>query len=104
MYAWSDPDTPFTGHPIPAKSERRDFCASYLQEMRNLGQDLTEWDTIDHLMVESEVGQLYQLMFSVFMGLEYEALGEDPTLLTGLIHMLETYLNLKSTFARPLTP
>lgn len=98
MYAWNDPDSPFTGYEIPDIDERREFCHSYLCEMRALGQETTEYDTVDHLILESEIGQLYQLLFSVFMSLDIDGLGdlEDATLLTGLIHMLETYLHLKS--------
>ena len=100
MYAWNDPNTPFTGYGIPGINERREFCDSYLGEMRALGQAMTEYDTVDHLILESEIGQLYQLLFSVFMSLDVDGLGqlEDATLLTGLIHMLETYLRLKSDF------
>lgn len=100
MYQWSDPHNSLTGHQIPETDERRSFCESYLAEAIVLREDhMVVPDTVDHLLLESEVGQLYQLMFSVFMGLEYEGPG-DANLYKGLAHMLETYQDLKLSFIR----
>ena len=96
MYCWSHPTNQLTGFPAADLSEKRAFCESYLQEMRALGQELTEQDTVDHLLLEAEIGQMYQLLWSVLMCGE---IPEEAPLLIGLKHMLDFYRQLKQEFS-----
>ena len=97
QYAWSAPQSQLTGCPLPSTEEERSLCQSYLDEMVELGVEMDERDTLDHLWLEAKIGQLYQILFSVLMCGSFEWM-EDIWLLEGLTHMLETYKGLKREF------
>lgn len=102
MYCWSDDlESNLTGYPAADLDEQRSFCESYLQEMKQLGQQLTTVDTVEHLLLESQIGRLYQILFSVAMSFGSgvpEGLSHMSALLAGLAHMMDTYHSLKQQF------
>ena len=98
MYSWSNPESKLTGYPAPDMVERRSFCESYLKEMQDLGLEMTQHDTVPHLLLESEVGQMYQILFSVLMCIVFDENLIDPPLLAGLAHMIGLYRQLKKDF------
>ena len=96
MYCWSHPTNQLTGFPAADLSEKRAFCESYLQEMQALGQELTEQDTVDQLLREAEIGQMYQLLWLVMMCGE---IPEEAHVLVLFKHMLDYYHELKKEFS-----
>ena len=80
---------------LEAKRKKRLFCELYLQEMQALGQKLTELDTVDHLLLEAEIGQMYHLLWSVLMCGE---IPEEDALIVGLKQVLDLYHQLKQVF------
>ncbi|ORX35870.1 kinase-like domain-containing protein [Kockovaella imperatae] len=88
MYDWNANGSKLTGCALPSPEEERSFCEAYKEE---LGEDDVD---VDQLLVEAKIGQLYQILFSVFMCGELKALEED--LLDALGHMLESYKRLKA--------
>lgn len=95
MYSWGEPTSKLTGYDVPNIEEQRAFCEVYLQEMRNLGQAMSAIDTVDHLMLEAQIGQLYQLLIVILMCLVMDETEGDPLFLAGLNHMMEYYRHSK---------
>jgi thiamine kinase-like enzyme len=107
MYCWGNPTTNLTGYSSADFDEQRLFCTSYLQEMQSLGQGLTANDSLAHLMVEVQVGRLYQILFSVCMSFQQgipDGLPRMVELMAGLAHMMDTYFELKRQFWERQTP
>lgn len=98
MYGWSRPTSKLTGHSAPSIDEQRSFCKSYLQEMQDLGQCITDKDTVDQLMLEGHIGSMHQLIWVVLMCLVMDEIEEDPFFLDSLSHMMKTYFQLKYEF------
>lgn len=99
MYCYNQPRSQLTGFAAPGIDEQRSFCESYLQEMRNLGEDISaEIDTVDHLLLEASIGRLYHLLHTTAMCMVYDEVEVDPLFLSGLVHMMETYRRLKEEF------
>ena len=100
MYCYSQPDSQLTGYEAPDVEEQRLFCEAYLQELRHLGQEISEYDTVDHLVLEAEIGRLCQLLFTNLMCTVFDEVEIDPVFLSGQVHMMKTYKDLKSEFLR----
>ncbi|KAF2758810.1 kinase-like protein [Pseudovirgaria hyperparasitica] len=98
MYCWSHPDNVLSGHPAPNLEEQTAFCESYMQEMQVLGQETTN-DTVSHLILESEIGRMYQMVFSFLMCIRFEGFESSSPLVVGLVNMAEIYCQLKHDFA-----
>ncbi|KAK3675588.1 hypothetical protein LTR78_004672 [Recurvomyces mirabilis] len=98
MYCYIDPDTQLTGYPAPTLQEQRFWCEAYLQEMEDLEQDITEYDTVDHLILEASIGRLYHLLFTNLVCTVHDGVEMDPLFLSGLTHMMRLYKQLKAQF------
>ncbi|KAK4560837.1 hypothetical protein LTR86_005417 [Recurvomyces mirabilis] len=98
MYRYTDPDTQLTGYPAPTLQEQSFWCEAYLQEMADLEQDITEYDTVDHLILEARIGRLYHLLFTNLMCTVHDGVEMDPLFLSGLTHMMGMYKQLKVQF------
>lgn len=99
MYCYNQPDSQLTGFPAPNPDEQRSFCESYLQEMRDLGQETSsETDTVEHLLLEASIGRLYHLLHTTTMMAVYDEVEVDPLFLSSLVHMMKTYEQLKGDF------
>ena len=98
MYCWSHPGSKLTGYCAPGVDEQRSFCASYLQEMQDLGVEMTANDTETHLMMEANIGRMYQILFSVLMSIVWDGIPDEPPLFTGLAHVVQAYRELKHDF------
>ena len=97
MYDWSLPESKLTGYPAPDIVERRSFCESYRQEMQILGTMGIE-DTVEQLVLESQIGQMHQLISVTLMVLVLDDVEEDPFFLEGQTHMMRLYHQLKKEF------
>jgi thiamine kinase-like enzyme len=101
MYSYNQPDSQLTGFAAPGIDEQRSFCESYLQEMRDLGEDASsEIDTVDHLLLEASIGRLYHLLHTTAMCTVYDEVEVDPLFLSSLVHMMKTYKQLKWEFVQ----
>ncbi|KAK5111128.1 hypothetical protein LTR62_005327 [Meristemomyces frigidus] len=100
MYRYSQPDTHLTGFSAPNAQEQREFCEAYLHELRFLGCEMTEYDTVDHLMLEASIGRMYQLLFTNFMSTVFDEVEVEPLFLSGLLHMMQMYAQVKREFER----
>ena len=99
MYSWGHPTCTVTGFGAYDKSERKAFCEAYLEEMSELGQELGGDDTVEHLLIEAEVGTMWQILFSALMCVVFDEETESENLfLEGLVHVCETYGRLKGGF------
>lgn len=101
MYSYNQPDSQLTGFAAPDIDEQRSFCESYLQEMRDLGENASsEIDTIDHLLLEASIGRLYHLLHTTAMCTVYDEVEVDPLFLSSLVHMMGIYKQLKWEFVQ----
>lgn len=98
MYCYSQPDTQLTGYAAPDDQEQRAFCEAYLHEMRDLGEELSENDTVEHLLLEANIGRLYHSLYVNMMCTVFDDVEIDPLFLAALMHMMETYWELKREF------
>lgn len=106
QYCWGDPKTNLTGFPPSNLEEQRAFCESYIHEMQIMGRTMTAIDTVEHLLIESNIGRLYQILFSVSLcfrdGVPAELTWAGS--MSGLIHMMESYTKLKQQFVKSCPP
>lgn len=101
QYVYNNPSTQLTGYPAPSRAEQELFCSAYLQELRSLGVTLYACDTVEHLMLEVQIGRMYQLLFTNLMCTVFdEDVEDDPVFLEGLGHTMGCYRQLKEKFAR----
>ncbi|KAK4618948.1 Choline/ethanolamine kinase [Fulvia fulva] len=101
MYNWGHATSELTGYDAHGEEERRSFCESYLAEMRELGQDLTEYDTVERLLLEAEIGMMWQIVFTILMCVVFdEEVEGDELFLEGLVHVAETYGRVKGEFLK----
>jgi hypothetical protein len=71
----------------------------YLQELNNLGEEMSEHDTVEHFLLEASIGRLYHALFTIMMCMVFDDDVElDPVFLEALLHMMETYKRLKEEF------
>lgn len=99
MYCHSQPGSRLTGAPAPDEDEQRVFCEAYLQELRDLGEDLdAEVDNVEHLILEAAVGRLWQVLFTNAICVVFEGFEGDEWLLDQLVHTMEVYGVLKGEF------
>ena len=98
MYCYNQPDTQLTGYFAPDVDQQRSFCEAYLQEMRDLGEEFSEHDTVEHLLLGANIGRLYQLLLTNLMCTVYDEVETDPLFLSGLVHMMGVYRQLKKEF------
>jgi thiamine kinase-like enzyme len=99
MYCYSQPDSQLTGYDAFDIEEQRSFCEAYLQELRDLGEELSEHDTVEHLVLEASIGTMYHALFTNMMCMVFDDDVElDPVFLEALMHMMETYKRLKVEF------
>jgi len=93
---------PTDSEAAPDVNEQRSFCESYLREMRALGEDdvSSDFDTVDHLMLEASIGRLYHLLHTTAMCTVYDEVEVDPLFLPSLVHMIEACKELKWEFVR----
>ncbi|KAM0717098.1 hypothetical protein Q7P37_006950 [Cladosporium fusiforme] len=100
MYCHSQPGNRLTGHAAPDSEEQRSFCEAYLQEMRDLGEELTGFDTVEHLVLEASIGRLFQILFTNLICFLFEGFAEDVHLLDSLVHTMQVYGQLKREFVQ----
>ncbi|KAL6250043.1 hypothetical protein RBB50_002344 [Rhinocladiella similis] len=98
MYCYNQVDSQLTGYGQPSIDEQRLFCEAYLSEMRDLGEAISEHDTVDHLILEASIGRLYSILFTNLMCTVLDEVEVDPIFLSGLVHMMKTYRQLKLEF------
>jgi thiamine kinase-like enzyme len=98
MYCYNQPNTQLTGLQAHSDDEQRMFCQAYFREMLLLGVPFTEYDTVEHLILEARIGRLYQILFTNLMCTVHDQVEEDPLFLSGLTHMMQTYGELKAEF------
>lgn len=98
MYCYDQPDSQLSGFEAPNRDEQTLFCEAYLQEMRDLGDELSEHDTIDHLILEAEIGRLCHILVTNLMCTVYDEVEIEPLFLSGLLHSMRTYEQLKREF------
>lgn len=98
MYCYNQPDSQLTGYAPPGIDEQRLFCEVYLEEMRDLGEKVSEHETVDHLMLEAKIGRLYSILFTNLMCTVHDKVEVDPLFLSALVHMMKTYSQLKLEF------
>lgn len=98
MYCYNQPGSQLTGYEAPDLTEQRSFCEAYLEEMRDLGEEMSEHDTVDHLMLEAKIGRLFSILFTNLMCTVFDEVEVDPLFLSGLVHMMKTYRQLKLEF------
>ena len=98
MYCYSQPDSQLTGHSAPDVEEQRAFCEAYLRELRDLGEELSERDTVEQLLLEASIGRLWHSLFVNMMCLVYDDVELDPLFLEALGCMMEGYWVLKGEF------
>ena len=58
-------------------------------------EELTERDTVEHLMIEADIGRLYHLLVTDLLCMVYDDVEVEPLFLSGLFHMMQTYKQLK---------
>lgn len=99
MYCYNQPRSQLDGFAAPTREEQRLFCEAYLEEMRDLGEVQSEGvDTVEHLLLEASIGQLYDLLHTNLMCTVFDEVEVDPLFLSGLVHMMEMYRQLKCEF------
>ena len=97
MYCYDRENNVLSGYPAPDLHEQLLFCEDYLRERHNLGAKQTDFDTAGHLLLESKIGRMFHVLFSVLMCFNGE-ITEKPALLAGLTHMMTIYHHLKVDF------
>lgn len=97
MYCYNQPESQLTGFEAPDLTEQRSFCEAYLEEIQERGE-MSEHDTVDHLMLEAKIGRLFSLLFTNLMCTVFDEVEVDPLFLSGLVHMMKTYRQLKLEF------
>lgn len=98
MYCYSQPDSQLTGYSAPDAEEERAFCKAYLRELRDLGEELSERDTVEQLLLEASIGRLWHSLFVNMMCTVFDEVELDPVFLEALGHMMEGYWVLKGEF------
>jgi thiamine kinase-like enzyme len=98
MYCYSQTDSQLTGYSAPDAEEQRVFCEVYLDELRALGEALSERDTVKQLLLEASIGRLWHSLFVNMMCTMFDEVELDPLFLAALMHMMETYWQLKEEF------
>lgn len=99
MYSYKQADSQLTRYPMPSAEEQRAFCEAYLQELHVLGE-ASGLDTVGQLMDEAAIGQLYQLLYTNLMCTVLDEVEVEPVFLSGLLHMMGMYEQLKGEFIR----
>jgi choline/ethanolamine kinase len=102
MYCYDQPGGQLASFAAPDVNEQRPFCESYLREMRELEEDdvSSDFDTVDHLLLEASIGRLYQLLHTTAMCTVYDEVEVDPLFLSSLVHTMKTYKELQWEFVR----
>jgi choline/ethanolamine kinase len=99
VYCYSQPDCQLTGYDALDVAEQRSFCEAYLQELRDLGEKLSEHDTVEYLLLEASIGRMYHALFTNMMCMVFDDDVElDPVFLEALLHMMDTFKRLKEEF------
>lgn len=99
-YNQSHTGTQLSGYRPHSISEQRLFCSAYLDETRRLGVELDdEQDTVEHLLLEAEIGRMYQILLTNLMCTVFDEVEVDPVFLEGLGHMMGVYSEVKKEFA-----
>jgi thiamine kinase-like enzyme len=91
MYCYSQPDSQLTGYSAPDVEEQRAFCEAYSEELRDVGEEISEGDTIEQLLLEASIGRLWHSLFVNMMCTVFDEVELDPLFLAALVHMMETY-------------
>lgn len=100
MYCHSQPGSRLTGYAAHSTEEQRLLCEAYLQEMKDLGEDVDEYDSVEHLVLEASIGRLYQILFTNLICTIYDGFAKDVELLASLVHTMEVYWRLKTEFLK----
>lgn len=99
IFQWNDTENRLTGLDYPDLKERQSFCQSYLKGMEEEGQELGPEDTIDHLMLEADVGQLFFALWVTFMLVKYlHAFVSRPHIMSAFKHCVLLYHERKQLF------
>jgi thiamine kinase-like enzyme len=98
MYCYSQPDSQLTGYSAPEEDEQRAFCEAYLCELRELGEEFSELDAVEHLLLEASIGRLWHALFVNMMCTVFDEIELDPVFLETLECMMEEYWVLKGRF------
>jgi thiamine kinase-like enzyme len=98
MYCYSQPDSQLTGYSAPDEGEQITFCEAYLRELRELGEELSERDTVEQLLLEASLGRLWHALFVNMMCIVFDEVELDPVFLESLECMMEGYWVLKGKF------
>lgn len=98
VISWDDRNDKFTGGsvPYPDEDDRREFIEEYLKETKRLNyyeMDHEKIDSVEHLLVESEIGSMhvYFTLFSNFLEcfeeiLKMESSDESSFVVSPVIH------------------
>jgi thiamine kinase-like enzyme len=98
MYCYSQPGSQLTGYSAPNEDEQWAFCKVYLRELRGLGEELSERDTVEQLLLEARIGRLWHALFVNMMCTVFDEVELDPVFLEALGCMMEEYWVLKGEF------
>jgi thiamine kinase-like enzyme len=98
MMNWKGKETKLPGLPYPDKEQRQRFLAFYLQAIVEDVGELTESDTIDHLMLEADIGSLMYLCYMLILMMKYvDKFIPDPTMLMAVRFLFDFYQKHKET-------
>jgi thiamine kinase-like enzyme len=100
MVQWLDRVTKESGFPYPDEADRRSFCESYRNQMIAQGQSLDPViDSIDHIMMEAEIGGLFFFGFECCWLVKYcKNFLKDVSFMTGIRMVHENYALRKKAF------
>lgn len=92
MLHWRGQSSKVSGSPFPVEGERRIFCGNYVQAKEKLGHQLSEWDTVDHMMLEADIGALfYSCATLIWIVKNLDHLIQEPAFLTAFQLLLDFY-------------
>lgn len=100
MYCYTQVETQLTGFLAPSQEEQKMFCGDYLEAMRGLQGSKEEGDTVEKLLLEARIGQLYHLLFVNLVCTVFDDVEVEGAFLAALGHMMGRYEVLKGEFVR----
>ena len=97
LIKWDGKESKASGHQFPSEEKRREFLKYYLEETAKLADyTLDERDTVDHVLMESDLGTLFFALFFSAVTLKFaDKFIREPAFFTILPLLQDFYIQYK---------
>ena len=101
---WKGKESKLSGGHYPSLLQQESFFHAYSDQMVSLGQALTDRDTIDHLLLEANIGSLLYASYMVILFLRLaHGFAHEPVFATGIKALMQLYHQQKDQLLLRLT-